>query len=264
MKQLTGFINTPCLWSQRQFGLEQFKMPTFALDDGSEFFTKPNLRLGHQIEYIFLQLVKKHPEYKILAHNVQIKRGNKTIGELDFLLEHHNTIYHIELSYKFYIIDPTITEPIHRLIGPNRKDMFFTKLEKTKNKQLPLLHSKDCSPYLKELDIDPSQVKQQVCFLSQLFLPITGEIPSIRPLNKQCITGSWMKMRDFEEVSFRESVYYIPTKSEWIHQPHSNVTWQNHLETLMEVNMRHIKEQAPMLWRKMPDGRIDKFFVVWW
>ena len=176
------------------------------------FSPKPipsTLRLGHQVEHIFFQILEAHPDYEILAHSVQIKRGNKTIGELDFLIKYQGQVYHIELSCKFYLIDPLITEPIHRLIGPNRGDMFFTKLDKTKDQQLPLLHSKECLPHLQALGLEASQIKQQVCFLAHLFTPITGALPSIRPLNKQCIVGAWMRMSYFENDSFGESEYYL-------------------------------------------------------
>ncbi len=264
MRSYKGFVKTQPLWKQEQFSMQQFAFPDFDLSNFSPSPIPTNLRLGHQVEYVFLDLLKQHPDYNILAHSIQVKKGNTTVGELDFLLEYKKVIYHIELSYKFYILDPSISELIHRLMGPNRKDMFFTKLEKTKNKQLPLLHTKECLPYLRELQIDPREVIQQVYFVGQLFVPITQEVPSIRPLNKQCIVGSWMYMSDFEDASFRESVYYIPHKYEWLHLPHNEVDWQSHFNTLMDVNVRHINKNAPMLWRKMPDGSLDKFFVVWW
>jgi len=264
VKSYLGFIDTQPLWKQEQFGIPQFRLPTFNLDSFSPIPIPTNLRLGHQVEYVFLELLKQHPDYKILAHSIQVKKGNTTIGELDFLLEFKKVIYHIELSYKFYIIDPSISEPIHRLMGPNRKDMFFTKLEKTKHKQLPLLFSEECVPYMKELNIDPKTIVQQVIFIGQLFTPITGENPSIRPLNKKCIVGTWMRMKDLEQYSFSQSVYYIPQKREWLHKPHDKVSWQSHFDILMEVNIRLIAQNAPMVWRKLTDGSIDKFFVVWW
>jgi len=259
-----GFLNTQPLWKQEQFGLQQFRIPEVDLNT---FKAKPiakTIRLGHQVEFVFLQLLDAHPDYEIIAHSIQIKKGNKTIGELDFLIKHKQQVYHIELSCKFYLVDPTISEPIHRLVGPNRGDMFFTKLDKTKDQQLPLLYTKECLRELQALNIHPDQVVQQVYFAAQLFVPITGALPSIRPLNKQCITGSWVGMQDFEGESFRESVYYIPFKNEWLHLPHGAVNWQSHFETLLEINVRHLNKKSPMLWRKLPDGSLDKFFVVWW
>lgn len=264
MKHFEGFIASQALWNQTQFGVEQFKIPDFDVSSFTPAAIPSHLRLGHQIELIFHQIVQHHPDYEILAHSLQVKGPKRTLGELDFLISYQKHIFHIELSYKFYIIDPTISEPIHRLMGPNRRDMFFTKLEKTKNQQLPLLYSKECLPLLQKLEINPNKVIQQVCFLGQLFVPLKTDTISIQPLNKQCIIGSWMQMKDFENISFRQSLYYIPKKYEWLHLPHLEVSWQNHFDTLKEVNTSHTAQRSPMLWRKLPDGTIDKFFVVWW
>lgn len=264
MKLFKGFLNTQPLWKQKQFGLEQFRLPTI---DTTHFLLRPiatKLRLGHKVEQAFLQLIEAHPDYDLLAHSIQIKRGNKTIGELDFLVRYKEQVYHIELSCKFYLIDPSISEPIHRLIGPNRGDMFFKKLDKTIEQQLPLLYTKECLPHLQSLDIDPSTIQQQVCFLAQLYVPHRGKIPSIRPLNKQCIVGSWMPMSEFEKESFCQSSYYLPTKSEWIHKPQPEVIWKSHFEILLDINVSHLNKKSPMLWRKLSDGSLDRFFVVWW
>lgn len=264
MKLFEGFLNTQPLWKQEQFGLRQFKIPELNLANFSPKPISQTIRLGHQVEFVFLQVLEAHPDYNILAHSVQVKRGHQTIGELDFLVAHKQKVYHIELSCKFYLIDPDFTEPIHRLVGPNRGDMFYTKLDKTKEKQLPLLHTKECIKKLQALNIDSSKVIQEVYFVAQLFTPLLEKLPSIRPLNKQCIAGCWLAMKDFEGSGFRQSVYYIPYKNEWLHLPHADVTWNSHFETLLEINIRHLSKKSPMLWRKLPDGSLDKFFVVWW
>lgn len=264
MKSTEGFLQSQPLWKEEQFKLKQFRFPDCSGITNTGFELPTNLRLGHQVEQIFKYLIDSHPDYEVLGHSIQIKKGNTTKGELDFLVRFRESVYHIELSYKFYIIDPVISEPIHRLMGPNRRDMFFTKLEKTKNQQLPLLYSELCKPVFKDLKLDVSQIKQQVCFLGQLFIPVNSRPPSIRPLNKKCIVGYWMKMSEFEKPIYDTSEYYIPLKYEWIHVPHHEVKWQSHFEILMEVTIKHLQKNAPMLWRKLPDGTIDKFFVVWW
>lgn len=264
MKLFQGFLETQPLWKQEQFGLRQFRIPKIDLNTFTPAPIPAKLRLGHQVELVFLQILENDPNYEVVAHSLQVKRKNTTIGELDFLVRYNKQVYHIELSCKFYLIDPEITEPIHRLVGPNRGDMFFTKLDKTKDQQLPLLYSNECLSQLQSLDIDPSAVIQEVCFVAQLFAPISGKIPSIRPLNKQCIAGSWMRIQDFEGAAFRNSAYYLPYKSQWIEKPNKEVSWQSHFDALLEINVRHLNKKAPMLWRKMPDGSLDKFFVVWW
>ena len=86
MKNTYGFLASPPLWENTQFGLEQFTIPTIDL---STFKPQPilkKLRLGHQIEYIFHQILSHSETYDVVAHNIQIKKGNDTIGELDFII----------------------------------------------------------------------------------------------------------------------------------------------------------------------------------
>lgn len=171
----------------------------------------------------------------------------------------------MELTYKFYIINPEISEPIHRLMGPNKHDMFFTKMEKIKKEQFELLHSKSGIKALSNNGIPHKEIAHQTCYKAQLFNPL-GEDKSanIRPLNRNCICGHWLRFDDFNTNAFTSYQFYIPFKSEWVIEPHAEVQWRNHFETLMDINLRMLKENAPMVWMKKSETVFEKFFVVWW
>lgn len=224
-----------------------------------------NLRLGHQMEYVFTHLVNASNNYNVVLSNILVEEGKTRIGELDFILKERKTSQniHVELAYKFYIINPEISEPIYRLMGPNRRDMFYTKLDKLKEKQFPLLHHDSLSPYWETHNINPTEIQQRCCFKAQLFEPFEQHT-SIRPLNPDCISGNWIRFDDFNSTAFNSAQYYLPRKQEWVIAPHTNTPWMTHFETLMEVNLRMVKENAPMLWMKRPSGEILKLFVVWW
>lgn len=260
-----GFYETPPLWINQQFGLPQFSMPDVALEKLAPLQLPTKLRLGHQMEYVFNHIISASSTYEIALQNLLIESGKVRLGELDFILRDPatNHYFHVELAYKFYILNPSISEPIYRLMGPNKRDMFFTKLDKLKEKQFPLLLHSSLEPYWNTLEINPQDIQQQCCFKAQLFQPY-GETVSIRPLNKECIAGHWLSFDDFNSDNFRTSSFYIPQKIEWVMRPHHNVAWQSHYETLLDVNLRMVKEQAPMLWIKRPDGVLEKVFVVWW
>lgn len=274
MKHIHGFLATPPLWKQTQFGLQQFELPTLDLTHFEATPIPEKLRLGHQIEYIFHQLLSYSDAYEVLAHNIQIKRGNETLGELDFIINFRESyiapdrnsdkLLHLELTYKFYIIDPTIVDPVHQLTGPNRKDAFFAKLEKTKQKQLPLLHTEEAKQTLTTLGIAPSAIEQQVLFMGQLFIPYNTAIPSIHPLNTACIVGFWIRMQDFKSDEFKTFQYYITFKYEWIHQPHQEVIWASYEEVHPNIQEKHLLKRAPMLWIKKSGEDIEKCFIVWW
>lgn len=265
MKHINGFLNSEPLWMGNQFGLQQFKMPIVDLEAFKPRPIPTNLRLGHQIEHILTQILDYCDDYELLAHSIQIKKGNDTIGELDYLIKSNSRqIVHLELSYKFYLLDPDISEPIHRLVGPNRRDMFFTKLDKTKDKQLSLLYTDHCKRTLIRKALPTDNIEQQVCFRAQLFAPYQRKSPSIRPLNTNCVVGYWLRFVVFETDDFKDHTYYLPRKYEWLHEPHTGVKFNSFFDTLMEINLQHLNERSPMVWMKKKDNSLEKFFVVWW
>lgn len=265
-KQVSGFLNTPPLWQNQQFGIQQFAFPEIDLRVFQPKAIPSKIRLGHQMEYVFKQLIDFCKDYEVLLHNLAVKNGKRTIGEIDFILKNRQTseLLHIELTYKFYVIDPSMSEPTQQLMGPNRRDMFFTKMEKIKNDQFELLHSKAGTQALLEHHINPAKIKHQACYKAQLFVPYECNTINIKPLNSHCISGRWMRFDDFRTDHFKEFHYYIPFKSEWVIEPHIDVPWNSHFETLIDLNLRMLKENSPMVWMKRSATEYEKCFVVWW
>jgi len=218
------------------------------------------------MEAVCKQILEYCPDYEVLVHNLPIREGKQTIGEIDFILKEVATqqLVHVELTYKFYIIDPSISEPIHQLMGPNRRDMFFTKMEKIKNQQFKLIHSTPGRKALAELGINHTKIRHYACYKAQLFEPYMSKPITIRPLNPNSIIGYWLRMIDFKSNVFSTYEFYIPFKSEWVLEPHIHVKYLSHFKTLLEINLRMLKENAPMVWMKKSETEFEKFFVVWW
>ncbi|MDT0607517.1 DUF1853 family protein [Croceitalea rosinachiae] len=261
-----GFYETHPLWVYEQFGVTQFKFPDLDLLNFTAQLIPEKLRLGHKMEYVFEQLLQYSKTWEVLAKNILVDHGKTRLGELDFLLKNRETqrIHHVELAYKFYIINPEITEPIYRLMGPNKRDMFYTKIDKLRNKQFPLLFSNELTEKLHSLELNPLEIQQQACFKAQLFSPYGVDSMTIRPLNKKCIQGRWIRFDDFNTTEFKKSKYYITYKQEWVLMPSANRLFTSHYETLLNINLRMLKENAPMLWMRKPNGQLEKLFIVWW
>ena len=265
-KLCKGFLSTPPLWTDHEFGIQQFEFPSVDL---ASFHPNPiptNLRLGHQMEHVFKQLVEYSKVYDVLLYNLPLKQEGITKGEIDFVVQNNlsKQFTHVELTYKFYLIDPAISEPIHQLIGPNRRDTFFKKIEKIKGKQFPLLHSEAGAKVFDELGILPSEIEQECCFKAQLFQPYGNQEIGIGFLNKDCLTGYWLRLNDFNAPEFTKSKFYIPTKSEWVIEPHDQVVWEPHTQILDDIEQSLLAERSPMVWRKNDLGVFEKLFVVWW
>lgn len=265
-KQCVGFKNTPPLWVNEQFEIQQFDFPEVDLTSFKPVPIPKNIRLGHQMEYVFKQLILHSEPYEIIVHNLAIKEGNRTIGEIDFILKDVKTqkLIHVELTYKFYIIDEEIPEPIHRLMGPNRRDTFFAKMEKIKNSQFQLLHSEEGAKALQDNDINDFDITHQTCFKAQLFIPFGSVITNLQPLNQKCVVGFWLRFDDFNTAEFKAFHFYIPSKSAWVVIPDKLVVWQSHDEIMTDINKQMLKQNSPMVWMKKSETVFEKFFVVWW
>jgi len=264
--QCIGFLNTLPIWEKEQFDIQQFEFPSLSL---TTYRPKPipqNIRLGHQIEYIFKQLIEYSEEYEILLHNLPISQEKRTIGEIDFILKDKSNgkLIHVELTCKFYIIDPEISDPIHSLIGPNRRDSFFTKMEKIKNVQFPLLHSEEGAKALYDINIDHHKIEHQCCFKAQLFQPFGSRDVNIGSLNKECLVGYWLRIDDFNDSNFAHAQFYLPSKSEWIIEPNDQAIWKSHDDIMADINNILLKERAPMVWVRKSSKEFEKIFVVWW
>lgn len=266
LQQIQGFLKTPPLWKGTLFEVEQFNFPEDILLD---FIPQPiseSIRLGHQIEQLFVQLLAYSKKYNVVLSNHSVKRHKITIGEIDYIIQNteDQSLTHVELTYKFYLIDPTIPEPIHQLIGPNRKDSFYEKLQKIKTKQFQLLHTEEAINELKNNTISVKDITSKACFKAQLFISYALRKLPILPFEKKCIVGYWFKFQDFKNSEFISQSYYLPTKQEWLIAPHLQVRWQSYSEILPEICKKHEQLHSPMVWMKNSQNKLTKIFIVWW
>ncbi|AIZ43115.1 DUF1853 family protein [Cellulophaga baltica] len=265
LSQIKGFLATEELWDESFNNIPQFKFPAINLEGFSLKPIPENIRLGHQIEYIFEQLIHHSSRYKTLVFNQPIRNENRTLGELDFILQNteNKAITHVELTYKFYIIDPTIPDEIHQLIGPNRKDAFFEKIQKIRDKQFKLLQTKEAQAFFELKGLELTNMISKACFKAQLFHPYQKKT-ALKTLNENCIVGFWLHLHDFLKSNFEKNSYYLLTKQEWIVTPTEDVVWKTQQRILIDIQEKHNQKQAPMLWMKDSNNKLQKIFIVWW
>ncbi|SHJ01791.1 hypothetical protein SAMN04487911_109102 [Arenibacter nanhaiticus] len=266
LSRFIGFYETPPLWIGQLNGIQQFVFPEIDFKDFKPQPLPTNLRLGHQLEQVFFQLINSAATYRILAHNTPVRKNKISLGEIDFIVEDltANLLIHIELTYKFYLVDPNIPEEQQQLIGPNRRDSFFRKKEKIINHQIPLIYSPEGILALSDLGIAQEALQHHVCFKAQLFVPFTNKSTTLPSFNPKCIIGYWFSFQIFESEGFQEFEYYIPAKKEWPIPPHKDVIWSSHFDILPTVRNYMKNEQSLMIWIKKPLRPIEKHFIVWW
>lgn len=222
-----------------------------------------NLRLGHVIEKIVAHYIRSSKNYIILHENLQIIEGKQTLGELDFILlnKTNQQTLHLEIAYKFYLLDPSISEvQTNCWIGPNRRDSFVEKIAKLAQKQFPILKHSTTKQNLADLHV-PS-IQQRLCFMAHLFLPF-GYRGKIEPQFQKAIKGYYVTCQAFLAADHTNSQYHIPSKKNWGIAPKHNLHWANFEAIKQYVEVSISERQSPLVWVKTEEG-FEEVFVVWW
>lgn len=261
--QYQGFLKTPLLWLNyatiqlEQFTTSQKKTTLFNSN------RKLEIRLGKRVEQFCFEEIKQDDSVRLISENLQIQDGKRTVGEIDCLIIKNQQPIHIEIVYKFYLYDKSVGKTeIEHWIGPNRRDSFYQKLTKLKNKQLPLLQNKHTEKYLETLGLDSEKIIQKVYFKAQLFVPLKDLNSTFPEINNDCISGFYIYFKELAE--YKNCKFHIPSKLNWLQEPHLNVSWQNFEEFESKINIFHFQKSAPLCWLKKPNGEIKKIFIVWW
>lgn len=246
-------------------GIQAFFVSNLEISDPIQYKANNPLRLGKEIEKVFSACVKASLNYQVIKENIQILQGKITIGELDFILKNttSNQYIHLELVYKFYVYDSkqSINE-IERWVGPNRKDSLIEKLNKIEIKQFPLLQNP--LTQLKLEGIDVSKMKQNLCFMANLFVPYQKQNNYFTEINNKAISGYWLSLVDFSNLLDSKNLYYLPPKSEWGVDPKYNLTWLTKPEVINQITEQHQRQFSPLCWVKRLNIKFEQCFVVWW
>ena len=256
-----GYIKTPLLWTDELFGIQQYDV--IESNNIGFIFQNKKIRLGLLVEQFVFMSLKAITDITVLASNIQVIEEKRTIGELDCLIIDHKQAIHLELVYKFYLYDPKISgSEIDKWIGPNRKDSLRKKLNKLKSNQMPLLDHPKTKEIIKELGYDSDLFIQKSHFKGQLFLPFDFTSMNLDLLNKACIYGYYITLKQL--VYFNKSSFYIPSKLDWLIEPNDNVSWMN-IDDFTPLLMLTLNDsRSPMCWIKDENSKIQKFFIVFW
>lgn len=244
-------------------GFPTFNLSQLKLQNELDFELPTNIRLGHIAEKIVSELIKTATNYKVVYENVQIIEEQKTIGEIDFILEDlkEKQLIHLELAYKFYLLDPSISSnPLKNWIGPNRNDSLSEKLEKLRIKQFPLLHHKATAATFDAIALN--NISQALCLLASLFIPFNFK-DSLAPTYQKAVKGYYVNLATFVSLHNIEKNYYLPSKKEWGMNPDTNETWHEFINIVETLKINMHEKQAPLCWQKQGAEFIN-FFIVWW
>lgn len=261
--QFKGFLASKQLNVSDEVGVKDLEwnpevpldIHTFSLDDVDD-----QILLGKKAERFFSVYLQSARQRKILVENIQIIENNVTLGELDAIIQEEERIIHLELVYKFYLLDPKIEgEEILQWIGPNRKDHLLSKLTKLRVKQLPLLSHPATLRFLAEQNLDRSKMEQEVLFLANCFVPLdyTEKV-------SYSVDGFWCTSEQIGSSLFENRKFFIPSKHHWMSRSCLGIPWQSQKDFLMELEKHLNIKRSPLIWIKNNDDSFNRAFVVWW
>ena len=131
-------------------------------------------RVGRYFEVLIHFWLEHLTKFEVIASNLQIKDGKRTLGEIDFLFRGNKQIIHWETAVKYFLqLTPDCQE--HEFIGPNTSDNLASKKERLFKKQLPRSTRENMD---RELD------------------NITGNAP----INRQAFVKGWLFYRELSET----------------------------------------------------------------
>ena len=242
----------PLLWEDSYYDLIQFEETQIQKLPELKDISNSNKRLGKLAEELFIFWLKQHIEYQVVFENLQIIDHKQTIGELDICL--YNSVSHvythIELITKFYLYNPAYNcNSIEAWIGPNRNDSLKNKIEKLRNKQLPLLFNPVTKKKLAEFELNLTTIEQQVCFKAWLFVPKNFKQKLIQ-FNHNCIAGYYLTFNELKKDNSTSKQYFCPNKQDWLRFPESQKEWHIFSAVAKKIQLFMDAKQAIMVWVK--------------
>ncbi|CAM3295967.1 DUF1853 family protein [Halomonas lysinitropha] len=201
--------------------------------DALEVHLAPALRgrMGLYHERLWQFLLAESPDTRLLAHNLRIPQGKRTLGELDLLYCQHDDPHpvHLEVAIKFYLglpQGPGAADSQARWIGPGGADSLAAKREHLHRHQLTLASSPEARETLRLLlsprwptgpDGPAPEVAARLAMPGALFYPWHDKMPPPREATPDHLRGHWLYARDWYRL--RDG---LPgdTLGAWLYKPH--------------------------------------------
>ncbi|APE32145.1 hypothetical protein BOX17_15025 [Halomonas aestuarii] len=188
-------------------------------------------RMGLYHERLWQFLLDEAPATRLLAHNLRIHQGKRTLGELDLLycrLDDPRPV-HLEVAIKYYLglaEGPGMPDSQARWIGPGGADSLSAKRERLFHHQLRLAETAEAREALHRLmsrhwpaglSAQATDIAVRMAMPGVLFFPWHTDLPSPREATVRSLRGQWLFRRDWRafQADLPEG-----TCGAWLHKPH--------------------------------------------
>jgi len=227
------YQGTDCDWFSDAWYLEQYTQIEAKLRQldrrpaelNNLLTAQKDQRLGNYFETLWSYALQLNPRYQLIERNLQIHDGERTIGEMDFIVLDRDTGRHAhwELAIKFYLgIGNTVHQ--HAWHGPGKKDRLDLKVGHLLNRQTVLSRDPVVRAQLDQRGIVIDECA--VILKGRLFYPWQqgGQERHPYAANPAHLTGHWLTRNQFEHAFGLEACFQPLIRSGWLsdHRNHEH------------------------------------------
>ena len=229
-------------------------------------------RLGYYFESLWQFYFLHHPDYELVAHNLQVMDSNKrTLGAFDFIYQYlpSGDTHHLEVAVKFYLFvgDDTETQQQALWPGPNPKDNLASKIQRFVSHQLPLSSSPEGSRAIAN-SCAPA-VSAKAALKGYLFLPWQGALAMPDWAPPQVCHGHWLPLSSLPQLLTEksESKWTLLEKRRWLGEqmtvPVAACHSGSELIELLKASLSHYPVMIARLEESVEGyNEVERFFVV--
>jgi len=223
-----------------------------------------DLRLGNYFETLWSYALQLNPRYQLVERNLQVHDGERTIGEMDFIVLDNATgrYAHWELAIKFYLgTGNTVSHDAWH--GPGKKDRLDLKVDHLLSRQTLLSSHPVARAQLAQRGILIDDCA--VILKGRLFYPWQQGGSESHPLsaNPAHLAGQWLTRDQFEQVYSADARFEPLIRSGWMARGPTNEAYGQHsaegLMQLVDVG----RYRLPMCVARLEGAcEVERLFIV--
>lgn len=219
VRDLASLLTAPSLWHSGR----ELPIATLLGEHGFRFLLALNeephrlpehlvaSRLGHYAENLLAFWFANAPHSQLLARNLPIFSGSQQLGALDFIVALSGSLYHIELTCKYY---GSVTGQPETMFGLNPQDKLLAKQQKMQQ-QLALSQHPDAQATLAQLGI-ASENLTRVSLIRGMGFTHSGSLPEHTLYPANAWTGTLISQSEQWQSWVADSRFYLFKRSEYL------------------------------------------------
>lgn len=234
---------------------------------------RPTHRLGVYFEQLWHFFLQQDPAIELIAHNLPVHDGGRTLGEFDCIYYSRERACHIhlELAVKYFLGVPrggaTITPAnAHEWLGPDQRDRLETKLDQLLQRQIMLGDAPAAKRQLEEIGI--GDMDREIALKGYLFQPLIDAPPPPPGFNSACTLSYWVTYQQLAAhcATVDATAFVILPKMYWLSPAQSTTSeaWLTRQALLAQLPQQWQDDQYPALVAALDDNGAEasRFFVT--